>query len=83
MLFLCMFPCYNNLNNKEINQIFKGGHLMTLDLKEAMETLEQKRNYHVCNMVYDKTLYELYNEEGEVIMDNLSEAQVVDLSKLL
>lgn len=56
---------------------------MTLDLKEAMETLEQKRNYHVCNMVYDKTLYELYNEEGEVIMDNLSEAQVVDLSKLL
>ena len=56
---------------------------MTLDLKEAMETLEQKRNYHVCNMVYNKTLYELYDEEGNVIMDNLTEVQVIDLSKLL
>lgn len=53
------------------------------DLKEAMEILEKKRNYHICNMVYNKTLYEVYNEEGEVIMDNLSEAQVIDLSKLL
>lgn len=56
---------------------------MTLDLKEAMETLEQKRNYHICNMVYNKALYELYDSEENVIMDNLSEAQVIDLSKLL
>lgn len=53
------------------------------ELKEAMETLEQKRNYHICNMVYNKAMYELYNEEGKVVIDNLTEQQVIDLSKLL
>lgn len=53
------------------------------EIREAEEKLYSKRNYHVCNMVYDNTLYEICNNEGNVLIDNLSVAQVLQLAEIL
>lgn len=56
-------------------------------MKEAVRKLESK-GYFVTNQ-FDgfggtkANEYELMNVEGESIMDHLSEAQVIDLAKIL
>lgn len=57
--------------------------LFEKEIKEAEEKLCSKRNYHVCNMVYDNTLYEICDNEGNVLIDYLSVAQLQQLAEML
>lgn len=59
-----------------MNELFKE------EYKEAEETL-YKKGYYVSNMVYDNDCYELADGEGKVLIDHLSLAQLVQLSKML
>ena len=52
---------------------------------DAEKTL-YKNGYYVDNMntpIFDNNLYEVSNEDGEIVMDFLSLEQLVQLSKLL
>ncbi len=42
-----------------------------------------KKSYYGDNMVYDDTLYEVYNKDHDVVSDYLSLAQLIALSNLL
>ena len=42
-----------------------------------------KKGYYVDNMVYDDTLYEVYNKNHDVVIDYLSLTQLIALSNLL
>lgn len=60
---------------------------MSEELKKAAGQLE-KRNYYIENQFdgFFSTIpgeYELTNAEGEVLIDHLSEAQVLQISKIL
>lgn len=57
--------------------------LFEKEIREAEEKLWNKRNYIVCNMVYDNTLYEISDNEGNVLIDHLSVAQVIQLAEML
>lgn len=52
-----------------------------MDIRNAIEKLRNNHLY-VCNMVYDNTQYEVSDVNGKVLIDNLSEAQLVNLSEL-
>lgn len=52
------------------------------EYNEAEETL-YKKGYYVSNMVYDNDCYELADGEEKVLIDHLSLAQLVQLSKML
>ncbi len=54
--------------------------------KEEYNQAEEKlyaKGYHVCNMVYFENEFEVYNADGEVVIDHLSLAQLVQLSNIL
>lgn len=57
--------------------------LFEKEIKEAEEKLYSKRNYHLCNMVYDKNSYEICDNEGNVLIDHLSVAQLQQLAEIL
>lgn len=50
--------------------------------KEAEEKLDRK-GYHICNMLYNNNQFEVYNSDGEVVIDHLSLAQLKQLSEIL
>lgn len=51
--------------------------------RKAAEEKIYRKGYCTANMVYDKTRFELYNKKGEVVIDNLSAAQLIQLADLL
>ena len=53
-----------------------------MEIREAINKIESL-GYGVCNMVHDASEYEIYNRENEVIIDHLSEAQVIAMAKIL
>lgn len=55
---------------------------MTNEFKATTDILANKGLY-TCNMVYNPEYYELSNEDGETVIDYLSEAQVIQLSIIL
>lgn len=59
-----------------MNELFKE------DYNKAEEKLFSK-GYYVANMEYNKNEYELYNGDSEVVIDHLSLAQLIQLSKML
>ena len=53
------------------------------EFKEAEEKL-YKKEYYVFNMSEPfNDEYEIYDRDGSTVMDHLSEAQVVQLSKII
>ena len=52
------------------------------EMKQADQKLHDK-GYYLFNMAYNKNQYELCDGEGEVLIDHLSEAQVIALSEML
>ena len=50
--------------------------------REAEERLYRK-GYYVCNMIYDNTLYEVTDADGNGVMDCLSLHQLECLANLL
>ena len=57
--------------------------LFEKEIREAEEKLCSKRSYHVCNMIYDKNYYEICDNEGNVLIDHLSVAQLQQLAEML
>lgn len=55
---------------------------MTDELKKATDVLASK-GFYTCNMVYTPECYELSDRNGSVVIDYLSEAQVIQLSQIL
>jgi len=51
-------------------------------LKKAINDIESF-DYVVCTMVHDHSEYEIYDRDWEVIIDHLSEAQVIALANIL
>ena len=51
-------------------------------MKQADQKLHDK-GYYLFNMAYNKNQYELCDGEAEVLIDHLSEAQVIALSEML
>lgn len=51
-------------------------------MKQADQKLHDK-GYYLFNMAYNKNQYELCDGEGKVLIDHLSEAQVIALSEIL
>jgi hypothetical protein len=49
---------------------------------EAEERLH-KNGYYVDNMLFDENCFEVSDESGKVLIDYLSMAQLVQLSKML
>lgn len=54
---------------------------MSNELRNAMNRIEEL-GYHVCNMIYFSE-YEICNNEGRVLIDHLSEAQVIQMAGLI
>lgn len=57
--------------------------LFEKEIKEAGDKL-YKRGYYVCNMVEpNNDQYEVYNSDGEIMIDHLSIAQLIQLSNMI
>ena len=56
--------------------------LFKAEYAEADERL-YKKGYYISNMVYDQNCYEVADRNGKVVIDNLSLAQLVSLSKMV
>lgn len=53
------------------------------EIREAEDKL-YKKGYYVCNMVEpNNQQYEIYNGDGEVVIDHLSVAQLIQLSNMI
>lgn len=55
---------------------------MQKEFKQAENTLYQK-GFYVANMVYYPECYELTDKDNTVVIDYLSEAQVIQLAYIL
>lgn len=56
------------------------------ELKKIYTEAEEKiykKGYYVDNMVNDSTCYEVSNENGKILIDNLSLSQLYQLSAML
>ena len=57
--------------------------LFEKEIKEAEDKL-YKRGYYVCNMVEpNNDQYEVCNGDGEIVIDYLSVAQLIQLSNMI
>lgn len=57
--------------------------LFEKEIKEAEDKL-YKRGYYVCNMVEpNNQQYEVCNSDGEIVIDYLSVAQLIQLSNMI
>lgn len=59
-----------------MNELFKE------EYTEANEKLYSK-GYYVSNMVFDSSCYEVADQNGNVLIDNLSLSQLCQLSEML
>ena len=57
--------------------------LFEKEIREAEQKIYSKRGYHVANMVYDNAEYEIYDADGNVVIDHLSVAQLQQLAEIL
>ena len=57
--------------------------LFEKEIREAEDKIYNKRGYCVANMLYNENEFEIYDKNGNVLIDNLSVAQLEQLAEIL